>query len=205
MVARRKVLFFGYGRTLRLPRPARAAAPFAGLAVAAALLAALPDVPRTEALVAAAILVAAAAARALQKRLALAQLREAADRVLLRGASFPMTPLLTWRASELMSVGRREALAAAIARMERSASKALLPGAAPLNRRAVRLNRARLDAIVDRLLGDDLVSPRGMVLLERLLDEPRSPLFDTEQRNDVAVELDRVLRALDEPVWGSRR
>jgi hypothetical protein len=133
------------------------------------------------------------------------QLREAADRVLVRGASFPMTPLLTWRASELMSLGRREALAAAISRLERSAGETLLPGAAPLNRSAVRLNRARLDAIVNRLLGDDLVSPRGMVLLERLLDSPESPLFDVEQRADAEVELDRVLRALDEPVWGPRR
>jgi hypothetical protein len=186
----------GPGQPLELPDAVRSAAPFAVLAVLALLLLLVPKVP---ALVAAAAAVAfglAAATRGAQQHHPLLQLRSNLDRLLVRSEPKSLSPMLVWRAGELCAPGEREHLAAALRRVERTADSAHLPGATPLNRSAVRANRAELDALVDRLTAPEPVSARGMILARRLLDDPAGPLYDRDRAADLGGRLRDVLSAL---------
>jgi hypothetical protein len=197
MAARSHVSLLDPGQQTELPRPARSAAPLAALALVALLLALVPDVPRGPAAFAALAFALAAAARATQEQRALTQLRASVDRLLFRDLPLPWSPLLFWRCGELTSAESRERLAASICRIERAADPSVLPGAAPLNRRAVRTHRDELDAIVDRLLLPEPVSARGVLLVRRLLDDPGGPLFSRDRAPELAAELSQALNALD--------
>ena len=70
-----------------------------------------------------------------------------------------------------------------------------LPGAVPLNTRALR-RHVRLVGDLEERLEDRTrpVSARGMVLVDRLLTEPGSPLYSSPVPDDVLAEA--VLEAL---------
>jgi hypothetical protein len=189
---------WGPGEPLELPDALRSAAPFAVLALLALSLLLVPEVPAWVAAVGAVAFGLAAATRAAQQHWALLQLRSNLDRLLLRIEPTPLSPVLVWRAGELCAPGRREHLAAAVRRVERSADSSHLPGAAPLNRRAVRANRDEMDALVDRLAATEPVSARGMILAKRLLDDPSGPLYDRDCSADLGAHLRAVLKALDD-------
>ncbi len=197
MATRSHVSLFGPGQPIELPRPGRSAAPLAALALVAAVLALVPEIPRLAALAAALAFALAAAIRGGQQRRALSQLRSSIDRLLIRDVPMPWSPLLAWRAGELTSVEERERLAASIGRLERSADASHLPGSVPLNRGAVRSQRAQLDAVADRLLQPEPVSARGVLLVRRLLDGAAGPLYDRSRTSELASELRRALSALD--------
>lgn len=198
MATRSHVSLLGPGQPIELPRPLRSAAPLAALAVLAALLALVPEIPRLAAVAAAVAFALAAAIRAAQQHHALARLRASTDRLLVRDAPMPWSPLLAWRSGELTGAEERERLAASIGRLERSATSSYLPGPAPLNRGAVRAQRELLDALADRLLQPEPVSARGVLLVHRLLDDPAGPLYDRSRTPELAAELRRALSALGE-------
>ena len=198
MVARSHVSMLGPGQPIELPQPGRSAAPLTALALVAALLALVPEIPRLAAVAAALAFALAAAIRAAQKQHALAQLRSSIDRLLIRDAPGPWSPLLAWRAGELTSVEKRERLAASISRLERSATSSYLPGSAPLNRGAVRSHREQLDAISDRLLQPEPISASGVLLVHRVLHDPAGPLYDRGRAGQLDGELRRARSALDD-------
>jgi hypothetical protein len=105
--------------------------------------------------------------------------RRVADEWLLWGAAArPSSALLSWRAGELSSPRMRSALAQSLRRIGREVRGRAYPGAVPLNGRAIRPHLGLLDALSERLADHDRpVSARGMVLVDRLLTEPGSPLY----------------------------
>ena len=198
MATRSHVSLFGPGQPIELPRPGRSAAPLAALALVAAVLALVPEIPRLRRRRGRARVRARGRdPRAAQEQRALSQLRSSIDRLLIRDVPMPWSPLLAWRAGELTSVEERERLAASIGRLERSADASHLPGSVPLNRGAVRSQRAQLDAVADRLLQPEPVSARGVLLVRRLLDGAAGPLYDRSRTSELASELRRALSALD--------
>ena len=189
-MARSHPPLIGPGQPIELPHALRASAPFAVLAALAAMLLLVPDVPWEGAAVAAIAFGLAAAARAAQQHRALRQIEASVDRILLRREPMPVSPLLAWRAERLRSPEARERLAAALRRVERSASASSLAGASPLNRAAIRVSHDDVMALVDRLAAPDPVAVRGVLLVQRLLDDPSGPLYG----NALADELQRELR-----------
>ena len=95
-----------------------------------------------------------------------------------------MAVSLTWlrRDGSPTSPTTRRKLAASLRRVVRSSSPRMLPGAGPLNRVLVRGHATELLALADRLDAlDRPVSSEGVFLVEELLNEPWSPLFDCER------------------------
>jgi hypothetical protein len=127
--------------------------------------------------------------------------RRVADEWLLWGAATrPSSALLGWRAGELTSPRLRSTLAHSLKRIERETQGGTLPGPIPLNKRALRCHLGLLRALYERL--EDRarpVSARGMVLVDRLLTEPGSPLYSRVPDGVVAEALSEALAAV-EPV-----
>ena len=125
--------------------------------------------------------------------------RHAADEWLLWGAvAHPSSPLLSWRAAELTSPGRRSTLARSMRRVERDASEDTVAAPVPLNRRSIRRNLGLVRALQERL--DDHsrpIDPRGILLVERLITVPRSPLYSRDPDDVLAEALGEALTALD--------
>jgi hypothetical protein len=197
-MARSHASIVGQGYPIELPHAARAAAPFAALAALALLLLLVPGVPAWAAAVATVAFACAAAIRAAQQHRAMLQLRANLDRLLLRSEPDSLSPMLTWRAGELCSPGEREHLASQFHRVVRSSDTAHMPGAAPLSRGAVRACAPELNAVADRLAAPEPISPRGVLLARRLLDDPAGPLYDRDRAADLVPRLREVLRALDD-------
>ena len=132
----------------------------------------------------------------LRRRRRLSAARRRAD---LELARWPYVPLqLMWRANELVSDKNRRELARALRGALRGANPRYLPGASPLDRRAVRAEAGTLEAIASRLAAVDRdVSARGVVLVERLLMEGSSPLYGSGDLDALGDELDRILEALE--------
>jgi hypothetical protein len=129
----------------------------------------------------------------------LARRRRAADEWLLWGAAArPSSALLSWRADELRSRRLRSTLSHSLRRIEREVRGGTLPGSAPLNQRAIRRHIGLLHALQERL--DDRtrpVSARGMLLVDRLLTEPGSPLYSAVSGHVLAKALAEALAAID--------
>jgi hypothetical protein len=88
----------------------------------------------------------------------------------LAGARLP-SPRHAWRIEELVCDENRVRLARQVTDVVHAADERLLPNARPINRGAVRESRAELLDIAARLFDTRRpVAPRGVVLLERLLD-----------------------------------
>ena len=137
--------------------------------------------------------------RALKAAVELERRRRIADQWLLWGAAArPSSGLLDWRAGELTSPRLRTTLARSLRRIEREVQGGTLPGAVPLNARAIRAHRGLVRALQERL--DDLgcpVSVRGMLLVDRLVTEPGSPLYSYAQDDLLAEAISEALAAID--------
>ncbi len=122
--------------------------------------------------------------------------RRAADEWLLWGATArPSSALLSWRAAELTSPRLRSTLAHSLGSIQREVRGGTPPGPVPLNTRALRRHLSLVGALQERLEDRALpVSARGMVLVDRLLTEPGSPLYSSPVPDDVLAEA--VLEAL---------
>ena len=129
-----------------------------------------------------------------ERRRALRASRRLADTELISTALAP--PRLAWRTAELTAEANRRRLASSITDVVHAASERLLPGSSPIDRGAVREARAVLLELASRLYDQERrVQPRGVLLVERLLSEKRSPLFGGPGGGS---ELDRAAReALD--------
>lgn len=125
--------------------------------------------------------------------------RRAADEWLLWGATArPSSALLSWRARELTSPDVRLTLARSLQGIERELRGTSLPGPLPLNRRAIRVHLGLMRAMRGRLEDAERpVSVRGMLLVDRLLTEPGSPLYSSVPDDVLAEALGDALAAID--------
>lgn len=125
--------------------------------------------------------------------------RRLADDWILWGAAVrPSATLLSWRAGELASPRLRTALARGLQRIEREVVGLARPGSVPLNQRGLRCNLRLLRALTRRLADrSHPVSVQGIVLADRLLTEPWSPLYSAVSEEELASALGSVLAALD--------
>jgi hypothetical protein len=114
-----------------------------------------------------------------------------------------------WRIDELTSARERRRLARSARGVVADLSPRVLPGAAPLNRVAVRPYAAMLLALADRLEAQERpVRAPGILAARRLLQHYSSPLFtppafdevagDNLAGPDVGVTIQSVLNQLDE-------
>jgi hypothetical protein len=126
----------------------------------------------------------------------LSRLRREADVQLSIYRYPPDASLAAWRRNELYGPRRRKLLARSLERVARNASENLLPGAAPLNRVAVRRSAALFPIVAERLRTGDELSPRGILLVEQLLRDPDSPLYAREHEHELGAALTRCLAAL---------
>ena len=182
-----------------VPSPFGAAAPLLGLAAFALLLDAAPDLPWEAGVAVCGLFVSAAVVRYLQKLLAVRRLRTIADRIILRnGDRQTASPLVAWRTAELTSRRHRRAVAAEAARLARDLDASTLPGAVPLNRAAVRPYRQELEALAAMLDGGQPIGARGMLVAERFLSSPASPLYDRAAADTLGPRLHRVITTLQD-------
>jgi hypothetical protein len=95
--------------------------------------------------------------------------RRRADEELLR--SRRPSPRLAWRVAELVSDEQRIDLGRQVTEIVHAADERFLPGASPVDRGAVRENRAQLLELGSRLFDTTRpVTPRGVLLVQRLLE-----------------------------------
>ena len=128
-------------------------------------------------------------------RRALKAARRSADEQLL--ASKLASPRLAWRSAELLAPEHRIAIGRSLTDTVRAADERLLPSASPLDRAAVRECRAQLLDLAAHLFDlDRSVTPRGVLLLERLLSDSRGPLYGSGESRRLRVELHDVREAL---------
>ena len=125
--------------------------------------------------------------------------RRMADEWLLWGATVrPASTLLDWRARELGSRRLQKTLAHSLRRIASEAKGGGLPGPVPLNRRAIAMNLALVRAVCERLEdGPQPVPIRGVLLVDRLLTEPGSPLYSCAPAESLSESLVDALAALD--------
>lgn len=183
--------------TLELPRPGRGALPLLALALLALALEAAPKL-RLAGAAAAACFAVAAAVRAAHARLELRAVRRTSDRLILADAhAAEVSEIVQWRTLELVAPATRQGLAREVEQTLRSLDPARLPSASPLRRGAARRQRALLLRLEERMLdGRRPVTARGVLLLRRLLREPRSPLYD-DHAGDLSRAIARVLVELE--------
>jgi len=125
--------------------------------------------------------------------------RRAADAWLLsQTPPRPPSSDLDRRAGELVSVRRCAQLARTLHGIEREALGRVVPGPVPLDRRAI---RRQLDLVraVEKSLADSArpVCARGVLLVDRLLTEPGSPLYSRDGEAMLAEALSEALSALE--------
>jgi hypothetical protein len=169
--------------TLDLPRPGRAALPLAALALLALTLDAAPQL-RLAGAAAAACFALAAVVRAERARAELRAVRRTADRLILVDAhGAEGSDIVRWRMLELVAPDSRLELAREVERTLRGSDPARLPSASPLRRGLARRHRELLRSLEERMLDGRPVTPRGVLLLGRLLREPGSPLYDDHAGN----------------------
>jgi len=146
------------------------------------------------------LLVLVALAQAMAAAAGLEKRRQVADEWLLWGAAArPASALLSWRARELASTRLRWTLAQSLRRIEREVCCETRLGPVPLNRAAIRAQLGLLRALRERLADrSSTVTVRGMLLADRLLTEPASPLYSSacddvlaEALGEALVELER--------------
>ncbi len=109
------------------------------------------------------------------------------------------SPRFAWRTNELCSAEHRRALAASLIDVARASESRYLPGPSPLNRIAARDQLALLLQI-GAVLADTnrRVAPRGVILVEQLLTESKSPLYRHPATDELQPALVAALEALEE-------
>jgi hypothetical protein len=125
--------------------------------------------------------------------------RKLADDWLLWGAAVrPSAELLTWRANELSSRRLRTSLARTLGRIEREATGAVRPGALPLNESALRDHSSLLHDVRVRVRDRSRpVTVIGLLLVDRLLRDPWSPIYSVVPEDELVHPLQQALDALD--------
>jgi hypothetical protein len=181
---------------LELPRPGRAALPLVALAFAALALEADPSL-RLAGAAAAGCFAVAAAVRIVRARVELRGIRRGADRLILTdGRGQEGSEIVRWRSRELVAPVSRRGLARELGQTLRRLDPALLPSASPLRRNAARRHEELLQRLEARMVDGRPVTPRGILLLQRLLREPGSPLYD-EHAGDLSRAIATVLAELE--------
>lgn len=130
------------------------------------------------------------------QRRELERARQSADAELVHVPTPP--PRLAWRSAELTAGAHRLELADELHRLLNAADPRYLPNSSPIARVKVRAETGTLFALAARL--SDLgrpVSPRGVLMLERLLGDSGGPLYGGERGNELAVALEEVTQALE--------
>jgi hypothetical protein len=182
---------------LELPRPGRAAAPLVALALAALALESDPAL-RLAGAAAAGCFGVAAGVRIVRARSELRTIRRTADRLILVDAvGQDGSEIVRWRIHELVAPSTRCSLARELDQTLRRLDPARLPSASPLRRGLVRRHTELLRRLQERLLDDRPVAPRGIVLLQRLLREPGSPLYAETADRELARAISTVVTELD--------
>jgi hypothetical protein len=127
-----------------------------------------------------------------------ARRRATADEWLLWGAiPRASSELLAWRAAELTSTHNRDALATLCRRFLRELDNPRCRAYAA-NRPAMRAHSDLLVQLADRLVTRERpVSPRGVVLAQRVLGDGAGPLFDPARADELGPALAEALQALD--------
>jgi hypothetical protein len=182
---------------LDLPRPGRAALPLAALAVLALALEADPSL-RIAGAAAAGCFVVAAGVRATRARVDLRAIRRTADRlILVDGAGQESSEIVRWRMDELVAPASRRQLARELDQTLRRLDPDRLPSASPLRRGFARRHEELLRRLEGRMLDGRPVTPRGVLLLQRLLREPGSPFYASEHERELARAIAAVVAELE--------
>ena len=120
-----------------------------------------------------------------------------ADELLLAGAE-PDGSLVAERAAQLTSPRTRTALARSIDATVRELEGRVVPSAVPLNRAGGRPQVELLSTLAARLRAPEPVTPRGVLLVEKLLtDGLASPLYNRDRTADLEPTLLRCASALE--------
>jgi len=184
--------------TLDLPRPTRAALPYAALALAALALDADPRLPWLAGAAGAVLFAVAGGVRTVRARHELAAVRRTADRLIVHAPrSRDASELVRWRSEELTTRARRDALKRDIEGVLHSVDPARLPSASPLNRPAARGCKDLFAALAARLDDERPVAARGILLAQSVLRDPTSPLYAEHADTLLAPALRRVTGALE--------
>lgn len=182
---------------LELPRPGRAALPLVLLALAALALEADPSL-RLAGAAAAGCFVVAAAVRIARARVELHRVRRTADRLILADAvGQEGSEIVRWRMGELVAPASRTGLARELGQTVRRLDPARLPSASPLRRNAARRHEELLHRLEERLVDGSPVTARGVLLLQRLLREPGSPLYDAASERELGRAIAAVVLELE--------
>lgn len=169
---------------------------FAALAGASLLLDADPGLPWQAGVLAAAFFLAAGGVRTVEARHELTAVRRVADRLIVdKPRSRDASAVVRWRSNELTSRAARDALRREVDRTLQALDPARLPSASPLRRPVVRCCDDLLEALAGRLGDEQPVDARGILLTQRLLRDPASPLYS--EGLQLPRELGRVLGALE--------
>jgi hypothetical protein len=116
------------------------------------------------------------------------------------GAAHPSSAFFGWRSRDLTSPGLRLTLGRSLRRIEGEVRGDTLPWRVPLNDGALRRHLGLVTALETRL--EDRARPvsvQGIVLVDRLLTEPRSPFSSPVSDDVLAKAMNEVLTALDPP------
>ena len=122
--------------------------------------------------------------------------RRTADAELVRLTLPP--PRLAWRTAELTAGAHRIELARELRKLVEAADSRYLPSASPIDRGQVRSDEDALVALAARL--GELprpVAPRGVLLLERILHDNDSPLYQGFARKTLEAALAEAAEALE--------
>jgi hypothetical protein len=139
--------------------------------------------------------------RSWEAKRALRAARQRADAELV-SARLP-SPRLAWRTAELVDADNRVELSRSLTAIVHAADERLLPSASPIDRNAVRGARAQLLSLAAHLC--DLsrpVTPRGVLIVERLLVDGSGPLYQRGSSNRLRLavaDADAALGDRDEP------
>jgi hypothetical protein len=181
---------------LELPRPGRAALPLLALALAALGLEADPSL-RIAGAAAAGCFTVAATVRIARARVELRRIRRSADRLILADTvGAEGSEIVRWRSHELVAPAARRGLARELDQTLHRLDRGLLPSASPLRRVSARRHEDLFERLAERMLDERPVTPRGVLLLRRLLREPGSPLYDDGSERELARALAAVLAEL---------
>jgi len=100
--------------------------------------------------------------------------------------------------AQILSARRRKSVARSLDRVIRSLDPKRLPGASPLNRPGLWLYMPEIEALAHRV-GDfnRPASPRGLQLVDNLLSDGGSPLYDRDRISELPETVKSILMALD--------
>jgi hypothetical protein len=136
-------------------------------------------------------------ARAIRKRTVL---RRFADEQLVSGTSPTSSPLMVWRASELVSTWNRRVLARSLRSIVAEAGEPRVRTSSPVNRRGVGPHLDLVRALALRVgTLEEPANPRGMALVEQLICDGFGSLYVRDKAGLLRGDLECCLSALELP------